>query len=67
MLLNGIIYPREPGEADAHVQRPRLVLRVAVPQRRVLHWKVSGGVQVGFEYREARNFELKQINNSNEC
>ena len=30
----------ESGEANAHVKRPRLVLRVAVPQGRVLHGEV---------------------------
>ena len=33
---------RESGEAYAHVQRPRLVLRVAVPQGRVLNGEVPG-------------------------
>ena len=33
---------RESGEADAHVERPRLVFRVAVPQGRVLHGEVPG-------------------------
>ena len=65
-MLNGVNL-RESGEADGHVQRPRLVLRVAVPQRRVLHWKVSGGVQVGLVTGRQEILELKQINNSNEC